>query len=643
MFALVEVLNWIGWAGSLGIETAARLALYGVCLLAVILLHLSRAFLQVKSKGWPGWLLGGAWLAVFALFETNLLRLPDSLRLAGGVFARQELVLSVLILGWAVCMAYVILITAHTFRNAQHPYARNRSKLWGWPVLFSIAGDMAIFAWVAWFIRSQALELPSFAMGPMLGLYLAPGYSLRLIGVVLSILIVVSQLVPKARYDPRRTLREYSLSISNILDTEVLARVAIGLIHEAFEIRSGYLFLVEFDKTENVYRLRGARGMGETTPDPGLLSPASPLVAYFLRQRQPLSQYALDHHKEYKALPAEERAWLASLEADVYIPIYAKEEWIGLLVLGPKVSGAAYGQEELEFLGTLADQTAVALHNARLVESLTRLNNEFRRAYAALERANAHLERLDRTKSDFISIASHELRTPLSVIQGYSEILIEEDLIKQNPHYAKMVAGIRSGIKRLHEIVESMLDMASIDTRSLQLSTEPVSLHVLIRMILESITKSDYDRKLEIEVEDMRHLPPLIADPEALRKVFTHLILNAIKFTPDGGKIHISGRTLPPEGNTLPEGGVEILVSDTGIGIAPEYQDLIFTKFYQTGKVSLHSSGRTKFKGGGQGLGLSIAKGIVDAHGGRIRVESPGYNEETCPGSKFYVVLPLKC
>jgi signal transduction histidine kinase len=414
-----------------------------------------------------------------------------------------------------------------------------------------------------------------------------------------------------------------------------LATVAIGLINEAFEIRRGFLFLVEFEKGDNLYCLRTAKGLGENVPAPGMLAAASPVIGFFNHKRQALSQYALDHLPEFKTLPAEERAWLKDLGADLYIPIYAKEEWVGLLVLGPKVSGAPYGEEEIEFLGILADQTAVALHNARLVESLTRLNNEFRRAYTALERANHLLERLDHTKSDFISVASHELRTPLSVIQGYSEILSEEAAIRDNPYYAKMISGIRTGIQRLHEIVESMLDMASIDTRTLQLNTEMVSIHVLVRMILEGIKKTDFDRKLEFQIADMRDLPAVKADPEALRKVFTHLFFNAIKFTPDGGKIQVSGRVLP-------EGGVEILVSDTGIGIAAEVRELIFTKFYQTGQVNLHSTGKTKFKGGGQGLGLAIAKGIVEAHGGKIWVESPGYNEETCPGSKFFVVLPVK-
>jgi signal transduction histidine kinase len=87
--------------------------------------------------------------------------------------------------------------------------------------------------------------------------------------------------------------------------------------------------------------------------------------------------------------------------------------------------------------------------------------------------------------------------------------------------------------------------------------------------------------------------------------------------------------------------GIQIVVSDTGIGIDPRFHELIFTKFYQTGQVSLHSSGKTKFKGGGPGLGLAIARGIVEAHGGKTWVESPRRDEEACPGSQFYVVLPL--
>ena len=139
----------------------------------------------------------------------------------------------------------------------------------------------------------------------------------------------------------------------------------------------------------------------------------------------------------------------------------------------------------------------------------------------------------------------------------------------------------------------------------------------------------------------MDQLPHIEADAGALYKVFYHLIGNAIKYTPDGGKVSISGRVLTLDGHP-PDSWVEIVISDTGIGIDLELQELIFIKFYQAGEIALHSSGETKFKGGGAGLGLPIARGIIQAHQGRLWVVSPGHDEATCPGSHFHVVLPVR-
>jgi signal transduction histidine kinase len=282
------------------------------------------------------------------------------------------------------------------------------------------------------------------------------------------------------------------------------------------------------------------------------------------------------------------------------------------------------------------------MENTRLVEGLVRVNNDFRRAYAALDQANRHLERLDKTKSDFISIASHELRTPLTLISGASQMLLDDSEIHKNEYHKQLLNKIHTGTARLHEIVDSMLDVAKIDTRALDLEPQPISLSSLIETICDEIKKSTSERKQTIETHDLDDLPSVTADIQALHKVFHHLVVNAIKYTPDGGKITISGRELEPNLTDLPKGGVEITVSDTGIGIDPCNQELIFAKFYQTGELVLHSSGRTKFKGGGPGLGLAIARGIVEAHQGRIWVESPGCDEQNCPGSQFHVVLPLR-
>jgi signal transduction histidine kinase len=125
----------------------------------------------------------------------------------------------------------------------------------------------------------------------------------------------------------------------------------------------------------------------------------------------------------------------------------------------------------------------------------------------------------------------------------------------------------------------------------------------------------------------------IIADPQRMLQVLRHVILNAIKFTPDGGRIDVTSQRRP--------GFVEVRVSDSGIGIAPENQQRVFEKFGSVSDVSLHSTSKTKFKGGGAGLGLSIVKGVIEAHGGAVWCESPGYDERNCPGSTFHLMIPI--
>jgi signal transduction histidine kinase len=203
------------------------------------------------------------------------------------------------------------------------------------------------------------------------------------------------------------------------------------------------------------------------------------------------------------------------------------------------------------------------------------------------------------------------------------------------------VDGIYSGAERLHEIVNGMLDIVKIDSRALELSHEPLALGLLARNVGGNFKNALRQRNITLTIDDMSALPRVEADNNAVQKVFYQLISNAIKYTPDDGKIWVSGRALQP-GEQIAEAGVEIIFQDSGIGIAPSQQELIFEKFYQTGEVALHSSSQTKFKGGGPGLGLSIARGIIQAHGGKLWVESPGCDEIECPGSTFHVVLPLR-
>ncbi|GAB4524549.1 MAG: hypothetical protein Fur0018_08210 [Anaerolineales bacterium] len=460
------------------------------------------------------------------------------------------------------------------------------------------------------------------------------------------------RLFPLTSYDLTRTVREYSLSISNVLEINTLATIAIGLINEALEVQSGMIFLVERKPDGNgkpVFELRGVRGMGQTEPLP-LELPVENVLALRLKDNpMPLTQYEIELHAQYQEIGEDVKAWMRKHNLDVYIPIYTKEEWIGLLALGQKRSGAPYQKEDLDLLRTLADQTAVALSNARLVEGLTRLNNDFRRAYNAmqkanlqLEKANQQLERLDRIKTDFISVTSHELRTPLTLISGYAQLLLEDAQQQDNAFHQQLTKGMLDGTTRMHAIISSMLDMASIDAQSMKLRIEPVMLAPLLGMVAKSYRPALKERNITLEVDNLQGIPTVDADPEALEKIFDHLLSNAIKYTPDGGTVKINARLLSAEKSPLREESVEIVVQDSGIGIDPKNLELIFTKFYQTGEVSLHSSGKTKFKGGGPGLGLAIVRGLVQALNGKVWAYSEGHDEEKCPGSRFHVVLPRK-
>jgi len=253
-----------------------------------------------------------------------------------------------------------------------------------------------------------------------------------------------------------------------------------------------------------------------------------------------------------------------------------------------------------------------------------------------LEHTNQMLQQIDKTKTNFIQISAHELRTPLTLIMGYSQML-EQDTIN-NPELSSLAHGILEGAERMTDIVESMLDVSRIDSDSLVLKKTSLPIEKIIQKVRKEFSKALDDRRINFDFTGLDVLPAVYADPDLIYKVFYHLVMNAIKYTPDGGEVRVTGKYL--NGSEPPH--VELAVCDTGIGIDPGMKEVIFEKFHQTGEVLLHSSGKTKFKGGGPGLGLAIARGIVQAHGGHIWVESPGYNEKTRPGSKFFVSLPVQ-
>jgi len=252
-----------------------------------------------------------------------------------------------------------------------------------------------------------------------------------------------------------------------------------------------------------------------------------------------------------------------------------------------------------------------------------------------MEKVQKQMVRVDKSKSAFISVAAHELKTPITLIDGYASMM--EDLMQEGKSIPldSLLAGMQTGIKRLRTIVDDMLDVSMIDNRILMLNFQPIQIEKMLEALKIELGETLAARKQTLEIEAFEGSKQWIyVDPVRIMQAIRNIINNAVKYTPDGGKITVSGRTLP--------GLIEVTVTDTGIGISLEDQAVIFEKFGQLGHLERHSSGKTKFKGGGPGLGLPIARGILEAHGGSIWVESAGHDEQECPGSTFHVLIPIR-
>lgn len=289
---------------------------------------------------------------------------------------------------------------------------------------------------------------------------------------------------------------------------------------------------------------------------------------------------------------------------------------------------------EGEALDLLTELIPVYTH---LLDKAARLEMETRIAYISKELVNVHqqLERLDRTKSNFISVAAHELKTPLTLIEGYTTMMRDMIDVSGQSQFDSLLTGMNKGVRRLHEIINDMIDVSLIDNNLLSLNIQQVTLMHIFNLLKGELAESVAERRQKLDIKKFSGIDIWIyADSERLYQAFHNVLTNAIKYTPDNGKIRVDGRTLP--------GFIEIIVNDTGIGVAPDNHAAIFEKFSQLGRPNLHSSGKTKFKGGGPGLGLPITRGIIEAHGGTIWVESEGYDEKKFPGSTFHILVPIR-
>ena len=441
------------------------------------------------------------------------------------------------------------------------------------------------------------------------------------------------------RYNMQKALRAYGEQVGMILDLERLADTTLDWLRTTLRVERSAFVLFSAQR-EGWTELRVVRAMGSPEPAAQSFSPDSRFITHFSKIGRPLSQYDLDMLSWFQGMRGEEREWLKGLGVDLYVPVLVAEKPVALLAVGSKGGRQPYSDEDVETLVILASQAATAVENARLVEDLRGLQADLQRLNSELAETNRQLQRLDQVKADFVTIASHELRTPLSQIFGYSDVLasLEGEELSDAQATREFIGGITRGARRLKRVVDEMVDVSLIETGALKIRLATVVVGEIVQSAVESVQSTAAKREVSIKVGDLSRLPYILADSVRLEQVFISLVNNAVKFTPDGGQITVSGRLMSASGDG---GYVEVQVADQGIGIDADQRALIFEKFYRPESPLLHSTDDIGFKGAGPGLGLAIARGIVEAHGGRIWVESPGRDEKTFPGSSFYVRLPV--
>lgn len=266
-------------------------------------------------------------------------------------------------------------------------------------------------------------------------------------------------------------------------------------------------------------------------------------------------------------------------------------------------------------------------------EVVVRLEEKIRE----LETMNHELQRLDQVKDTFIQMTAHELRTPLTLVSGYSRLLQDSDTVlemkAQNSEISIFVDGLVEAIDRMTAVINEVLTIARISTNRIILTLTQVNMGDVMAGLIDEYRIATSRRNLAVTFASTSW-PTLRADRELVTLCVRNVLSNAIKYTPDGGLITVNRR--------LEAGGLVIVISDTGIGVDKRDQTHIFDRFVTLSDTDNHSTSKTNFKGAGLGIGLAICKGIVDAHGGRIWLESTGHNEENPPGSTFYIYLPFE-
>jgi signal transduction histidine kinase len=400
-----------------------------------------------------------------------------------------------------------------------------------------------------------------------------------------------------------RALGEVSQAVNSTLDVEEVLRTIVTKAVELSATDAGAIYVYDDDRQE--FRLRATYGMSEAmiaAISDRHIGIGDANIGEAARRREPIQIADL---REAPASALDDIILGAGYRALLIVPLLRPDRTVGLLVVRRREPGQ-FPQSTIELLETFADQSVLAIQNARL--------------FREIEEKGRQLEIASRHKSQFLANMSHELRTPLNAILGYSELILDNIYGEPSQKMRGVLERVQSNGRHLLGLINAVLDLSKIEAGQLTLSINDYSLKEVVQGVFVAVESLATAKRLALKVELPAALPTGRGDEQRITQVLLNLVGNAIKFT-EAGEVAIAA--------SVENGAFTVAVRDTGPGISVADQTRIFEEFQQADNSSTRSKG-------GTGLGLAISKRFIEMHGGHIMLDS-----ELGRGSTFTISLPI--
>jgi signal transduction histidine kinase len=400
-----------------------------------------------------------------------------------------------------------------------------------------------------------------------------------------------------------KALGEVSRAVNSTLDLQTVLTTIVAKAVQLSSTEAGAIYV--FSKTRQEFRLRATHGMDEAmiaAIRDQRIGAGESVIGQAAERREPVQ---IPDLRDQPLSPVNEIVVRAGYRGLLVVPLLRPNRIVGALVVRRREPGL-FSASTVDLLQTFAAQSVLAIQNARL--------------FREIEDKGQQLVIASQHKSQFLANMSHELRTPLNAILGYTELIIDGIYGAAPEKIHAVLQRVHASGKHLLGLINEVLDLSKIEAGQLTLSLNEYSLAEVVQNVANGLESLAAEKRLTLTVKLPDKLPRGHGDERRIMQVLLNLVGNAIKFTDSGG-VGISA--------DIADGAFEVVVADTGPGIAPEDQDKIFEEFHQIDSTSTR-------KKGGTGLGLAIAKRIIELHGGRIWVES-----EVGVGSQFHMTLPV--